>query len=185
MPWMRSTADDSGDAASSICYLISMDFIIRGYSAGDIAAMRDIWNSVVREGNAFPQEQELGPEEAAAFFASQSRTAVAAADGAVAGLYILHPNNVGRCGHIANASYAVADGLRGKGIGRAIVIDSLREAAALGFRILQFNAVVASNATARKLYEALGFHSLGTIAGGFRRADGSYVDICPYWRETI
>ena len=84
-----------------------------------------------------------------------------------------------------NASYAVADGLRGKGIGRALVIDSLREAAALGFRILQFNAVVASNAAARKLYEALGFHSLGTIAGGFRRADGSYVDICPYWRETI
>ena len=37
----------------------------------------------------------------------------------------------------------------------------------------------------RKLYEALGFHSLGTIAGGFRRADGSYADICPYWRETI
>ena len=31
--------------------------------------------------------------------------------GCIVGLYILHPNNVGRCGHIANASYAVAGNL--------------------------------------------------------------------------
>ena len=42
-----------------------------------------------------------------------------AEDGRVLGLYILHPNNVGRCGHIANASYAVSSAARGKGIGRA------------------------------------------------------------------
>ena len=66
-------------------------------------------------------------------------------DGKVVGLYILHPNNVGRCGHIANASYGVSRDCRGRGVGRALVEDSLAACGALGFRLLQFNAVVASN----------------------------------------
>ena len=34
--------------------------------------------------------------------------------GRVVGLYILHPNNVGRCGHIADASHAVAGNARAR-----------------------------------------------------------------------
>ena len=99
------------------------------------------------------------------------------------GLYILHPNNVGRCGHIANASYAVSSEARGKGIGRALVEDSLAQGRAAGFRVLQFNAVVATNVGARHLYEKLGFTQLGTIPDGFRMPDGTYADICPYYHE--
>ena len=49
----------------------------------------------------------------------------------------------------------------------------------LGFRILQFNAVVATNIHARHLYQRLGFIELGTIPGGFRMPDGSFADIVP------
>ena len=52
---------------------------------------------------------------------------------------------------------------------------------ALGFRVLQFNAVVESNIHARHLYERLGFTQLGTIPGGFRMKDGHYENICPYY----
>ena len=52
-----------------------------------------------------------------------------------------------------------------------------------GFRVLQFNAVVATNAGARHLYEKHGFVQLGTIPGGFRMPDGTYADICPYYHE--
>lgn len=156
---------------------------VRPYTANDVAAMVEVWNEVVRGGIAFPQEEELDAVSGAAFFASQTHCGVAVEDGTVLGLYILHPNNVGRCGHIANASYAVPSAARGKGIGRALVKDSLEQGKAHGFRILQFNAVVASNAPARHLYESLGFVQLGTIVGGFRMPDGSYVDICPYYRE--
>lgn len=97
------------------------------------------------------------------------------------GLYILHPNNVGRCGHICNASFAVNQKQRGKHIGKALVLDCMKTARSLGFRILQFNAVVESNASARHLYESLGFHSLGTIPGGFLQSDGAYVNIVPYY----
>lgn len=156
---------------------------IRAYREEDIPQMVEIWNEVVEEGNAFPQENPLSKEEAASFFSSQTLSSVAVENGRITGLYILHPNNVGRCGHIANASYAVLRAERGKHIGEALVIDSLVQAREKGFRILQFNAVVSTNIHARRLYENLGFIPLGTIKGGFRKKDGSYEDIVPYYKE--
>ena len=155
--------------------------IIREYSHNDIAALIRIWNEVVEEGIAFPQEECLNTETGAAFFASQSYTGVAEKDGKILGLYILHPNNVGRCGHICNASYAVASEERGRHIGEKLVLDCLRKGRELNFRVLQFNAVVESNIHARHLYERLGFIQLGTIPGGFRMKDGHYENICPYY----
>ncbi len=157
---------------------------IRGFTKQDVPAMAEIWNEVVEAGLAFPQEETLTAEQAEQFFASQSFTAVAEDNGVIAGLYILHPNNVGRCGHIANASYAVRRELRGKQIGRELVSHSLRKCAELGFRILQFNAVVADNKPALALYESLGFRQLGVIPGGFRKKDGSYADIIPHYFDV-
>lgn len=128
---------------------------IRKYGEKDIPAMVKIWNEVV--------EDEAGE---------------------VLGLYILHPNNVGRCGHICNASYAVSREKRGLHIGEKLVRDCLRQAHEEDFRILQFNAVVASNVHARHLYERIGFHQLGIIPGGFLLKDGTYEDICPYYIEV-
>jgi len=157
--------------------------IVRAYGQQDLEAMIRIWNEVVEEGVAFPQEECLDLDTGAAFFAAQSCAGVAEAEGRVLGLYILHPNNVGRCGHICNASYAVASEARGRHIGEKLVLDCLKRGRELGFRVLQFNAVVESNLHARHLYERLGFVQLGTIPGGFRMKDGHYESICPYYRE--
>ncbi len=159
--------------------------IIRKYGGDDLEAMISIWNEVVREGNAFPQEECLGEEDGAKFFASQSLCGVAESteNGAILGLYILHPNNVGRCGHICNASYAVSAASRGLHIGEKLVLDCIKQAGLCGFKVLQFNAVVATNTHARHLYERIGFKQLGTIPNGFRLKDGSYEDICPYCIE--
>ena len=73
---------------------------VRKYARKDIPAMIKIWNTVVEEGNAFPQEEFLNEETGKLFFASQSYCAVAAEGDRIFGLYILHPNNIGRCGHI-------------------------------------------------------------------------------------
>lgn len=157
-------------------------FTIREFTLTDLNGMIEVWNGIVEEGNAFPQTELLNERSAKDFFGSQSFCAVAVAqDGQVLGLYILHPNNIGRCGHIANASYAVSPKARGRGVGRALVSDSLDRAKKQGFRILQFNAVVRSNRAARRLYESLGFVQLGVIPGGFQTKDGGYVDICPYY----
>ena len=112
-----------------------------------------IWNQVVDDGIAFPQEELLTEKSGETIFKSQSLTGVALDENEIViGLYILHPNNVGRCGHICNASYAVKQGRRGQHVGERLVLHCMNEAKKLGFKILQFNAVVASNEPALYLY---------------------------------
>ena len=142
-----------------------------------------IWNKVVEDGVAFPQTEPLDDDTGAEFFAAQDYTAVAfdTDTAEVVGMYILHPNNVGRCGHICNASYAVRSDMRGKHIGELLVTDCLKKAKELGYKILQFNAVVATNISALALYKKLGFVQLGVIPGGFLMKDGHYEDIIVHY----
>ena len=160
-----------------------MAIAIRAYQPEDVPALVEIWNEVVEQGIAFPQKAPLTNQIGAAFFAKQSCTAAAydTETAEIVGMYILHPNNVGRCGHICNASYAVDADVRGLHIGEKLVSDCLTHAKAHDYLVLQFNAVVATNVHARHLYERLGFTQLGTIPGGFRMKDGHYEDICPYY----
>ena len=149
---------------------------LRTYRAADLPAMIDIWNQVVEDGVAFPQENGLDMETAPAFFAEQSTAVVAEAEGDILGLYLLHPNNIGRCGHIGNASYAVRRDCRGRAVGEALVKDSIARARDCGFRLIQFNAVVCSNTAALHLYDKLGFQRLGRLPGGFRDKYGVHQD---------
>lgn len=162
-----------------------MNILIRRYEEEDIDDMIHIWNEIVEEGIAFPQEELLDQNTGKDFFDSQTYCGVAQDMDThrIYGLYILHPNNVGRCGHICNASYAVDKSSRGLHVGEALVKDCLRQAKNKGYGVLQFNAVVATNTHARHLYERLGFVQLGTIPKGFRMKDGHYEDICPYYHE--
>lgn len=158
-----------------------MEVIVKKLNDEDLLQAKEIWNEVVKEGLAFPQEEELTLNEAKTFFNSQSFTGVAKnKDNEVVGLYILHPNNIGRCGHISNASYAVRSDLRGNHIGEKLVKHSLKTAKDLGFTLMQFNAVVKNNTHARNLYKRIGFKELGVIPHGFRFNDGVYEDIYPY-----
>ena len=160
-----------------------MSVLVRKYTSEDVPAMIAIWNEVVDDGIAYPQEDDLTETTGPAFFAAQSFCGVAVDEaGTVLGLYILHPNNVGRCGHIANASYAVKGSARGLHIGEQLVLRCLKTAKELGFRVMQFNAVVATNTHARHLYERVGFRPLGAIPAGFRLKDGTYADIYPYYK---
>ena len=85
-----------------------MDIQIREYTKEDTKEAIRIWNHIVEKGNAFPQMDCLTESTGEEFFLGQSYTGIAVdvESGEIAGLYILHPNNVGRCGHICNASYA-------------------------------------------------------------------------------
>ena len=154
------------------------------FNKEDIGDTLLIWNDVVNDGMAFPQDREMTESEGISFFNSQTETIIAKDDNnIVLGLYILHPNNVGRCGHICNASYAVSKDARGKGLGEILVRDCIKRAKECGFRILQFNAVVADNIPAINLYKKLGFTQLGVIPKGFKNKNGDYKDIIPHFIE--
>lgn len=157
--------------------------IIREYNNNDLQEMVNIWNEVIKLGAAFPDEEYMNTDTAREYFAKQTYAAVAIddSDGTVVALYTLHPNNIGRCGHICNASYAVKATHWGKGIGEGIVIDCLNHARQFGFKIMQFNSVLECNHRARHLYEKLGFVQVGTIPCGYRMDDGHYENICVYF----
>ncbi len=162
-----------------------MNIRIKKYEKTDIKEAAEIWNEVVEEGVAFPQTEQLTQESGHAFFERQSYTGIAYDEESakIIGLYILHPNNIGRCGHICNASYAVRSDARGNHIGELLVKHCLQKGRELGFRILQFNAVVSSNTYALRLYKKLGFVRLGTIPGGFLMKDGHFEDIILHYHE--
>ena len=74
---------------------------VREFKEKDLKSMVRIWNEIVEDGIAFPQEDLLDENSGRVFFSSQSFCGVAEDDdGSIKGLYILHPNNVGRCGHV-------------------------------------------------------------------------------------
>ena len=161
-----------------------MQIKMRKLEEKDINSAKDIWNKVVLDGVAFPQTEPLDFDSAKEFFDSQSYTGVAENENSeIVGMYILHPNNIGRCGHICNASYAVKSDLRGQHIGEKLVTDCIKQAKEIGYKILPFNAVVKSNTTALHLYEKLGFVKLGVIPKGFRLDNGEYEDIIPHYIE--
>ena len=155
---------------------------IREYTEQDLPSMVKIWNEIVSEGNAFPQDVELDLDQARDFFASQTYCGVAETD-KIVGLYVLHPNNVGHCGHICNASFAVSAEERGKSIGEFLVRHCIYIAPKFGFHILQFNAVLSSNIPAINLYDKLGFKRIGQVKNGYAFADGSYGDITLFYKN--
>lgn len=71
--------------------------------------------------------------------------------------------------------------MRGHRIGERLVCHSMDKGKDLGFKILQFNAVVSSNVSALALYKKLGFTQLGVIPKGFQMKNGEFEDIIPHY----
>lgn len=94
-------------------------------------------------------------------------------DKTLVGYYILHPNNIGRCSHVANASYVLDKTMREK----HLVEHSIKTAKESNFRGTQFNAIVESNKSALHTYKSLEFKEVGMIPQGFRLKDGSYSNM--------
>ena len=118
------------------------------------------WNEIVEAGDAFPQEEPLTHDTGKEFFAAQTYTGVAVDEGGkVVGLYILHPNNVGRCGHICNASYAVSSKCRGRHIGEKLVLDCLAQAKTHGFGVLSSTPWLKATSTRGIFTSGLASHS--------------------------
>jgi len=160
-----------------------LEIYINDYKETDIKDMIEIWNEVVTDGVAFPQTELLTEETGKEFFAKQDYVGVARCQEKVVGLYILHPNNVGRCSHQANTSYAVSKKMRGLHIGEKLVSHSLKMAKELHYKLLIFNAVVKGNDSAIHLYENHGFVKVGEIPKGFQLKTGDYQDIIVFYHE--
>jgi L-amino acid N-acyltransferase YncA len=90
---------------------------------------------------------------------------------------VVRPNQPGLGDHVANASFMVDPTVRGMGIGRQLGEAVIERTRAAGYRALQFNAVVATNAAAIRLWESLGFEVVGRVPQAFRHAEHGLVDL--------
>jgi L-amino acid N-acyltransferase YncA len=149
---------------------------IRSQEPSDEDAVWAILEAVVRAGDTFMNEPESDREEVfATWQGPATHNYVAELDGEIAGAYLLRPTQPGLGAHVANASFAVSPDARGHGVGRAMGEHALAEAERLGFRAMQFNAVVSTNESAIALWKSLGFEEVGRIPEAFRQGEG-HVD---------
>ena len=159
-----------------------MPIEIRPQEETDRDAVWLILEAVVRAADTFVNDPGSAPNEIwATWEGPGTANYVAVRGGDVAGAYLIRPNQAGLGSHVANASFAVAPEARGEGVGRAMGGHALEEARRLGYRAMQFNAVVSTNETAIALWRSLGFEEVGRIPEGFRQGE-RYVDTLVMYR---
>ncbi|MEZ5786652.1 MAG: GNAT family N-acetyltransferase [Xanthobacteraceae bacterium] len=150
---------------------------IRAAANHDLDPIWGILEPVIRAGETYPLPRDMSREAALAYWlAPQHEVSVAADDDGIVGTYYLRANNAGGGGHVANCGYMVRADAMGRGVARAMCAHSLRRAKARGFRAMQFNFVIATNARAVKLWEAMGFSIVGRLPGVFEHPALGFVD---------
>jgi L-amino acid N-acyltransferase YncA len=144
------------------------ELVIRDARPEDWAGIWPFFRQIVAAGETYTWPRDMSEHDArAAWFPSPGRTVVASVGGTVVGTAKTQPNQAGPGAHVANASFMVDPAYGGRGIGRALGEHVLAVARADGYRAMQFNAVVASNAGAVRLWGSLGFTVVGTVPAAF------------------
>lgn len=157
--------------------------VIRGATPCDADAIWTILEPMIRAGETYALPRDMTREAALEYwFKSGNSVFVALEHDEIVGTYLLRANNLGGGGHVANCGYVTAQGAAGKGVGRAMCLDSLERAAALGYRAMQFNFVVSTNVRAVRLWESLGFETVGRLPKAFSHPTAGYVDAFVMYR---
>ncbi|WIY51593.1 N-acetyltransferase [Devosia sp. YIM 151766] len=157
---------------------------IRAAADADWPAILAIVKPVLAAGETYAIDRDLDDEGVRAYWLMPAHEVfVAELDGRVIGTYYLMPNQRGGGVHVANCGYMTAPEARGKGVARAMGLHSLQRARDRGFRAMQFNHVVSSNAGAVALWKKLGFEIVGTLPHAFNHPVHGYVDAYVMFRE--
>lgn len=153
-----------------------------------IAADEDgVWvviEPIIRAGQVFALPTAMNREDALSYWLGGDHVGfVAEQDGAIVGTYYIRPNQLGGGSHVANAGYATAAAASGRGIARAMCLDSFVQAKGRGFRAMQYNFVIASNHAAVHLWQSMGFAIVGTLPSAFVHPSHGAVDALVMYRE--
>ncbi len=142
---------------------------IREYTDADWPSVWPIFREVVTAGDTFAYDPGWSSEQAQGAWveAPPGRTVVACDGSRVLGTAKMGPNRPGPGSHVATASFMVSGEARGRGVGRALGEYALSWAREQGYAAMQFNAVVECNVAAVRLWQALGFHIIGTVPEAF------------------
>jgi GNAT superfamily N-acetyltransferase len=153
--------------------------LIRSATEADWPRIWPFFAAIVAAGETYAYPEDLTLETARTLWLEPppGHTVVAVDGDEVLGSAKMGPNRPARGAHIATASFMVDPAHAGKGIGRALGSYVVAWARAEGYRGMQFNAVVETNAVAVRLWESLGFEILGTVPAAFNSKTHGYVGL--------
>jgi ribosomal protein S18 acetylase RimI-like enzyme len=157
---------------------------IRRAEASDAAAIAAILLPTIREGATYALDPDMTEADALAYWmAPDKETFVDEEDGVVLGTYYLRPNQGGGGRHVCNCGYMTSAAARGRGIARRMCEHSMDHARSKGYRAMQFNFVVTTNDRATRLWQSLGFETVGRLPLAFRHPSAGDVDALVMWRQ--
>lgn len=165
--------------------LLQLHVIIRPATSADHDAIWAALEPVLRAGETYALPRTWSRAEALAYWFLPAHEVFVAADdaGALLGTYFVQANAQGGGAHVANCGYLTAQHAGGRGVARAMCAHSLEHARARGFRAMQFNFVISSNAAAVHLWQAMGFAIVGTLPGAFAHPALGDVDAFVMFRS--
>jgi len=141
---------------------------IRAADNQDWPRIWPFFSQIVTAGETYAYPDDLTPGSARSWWMEDApgRTVVAVDGETVLGSAKMGSNRPGRGAHVSTASFMVDPAHRGRGVGRALGRYAVEWAQAAGYRGMQFNAVVETNA-AVALWQSLGFEIIGTVPEAF------------------
>lgn len=159
---------------------------IRPALATDWPSIWPFFAEIVRAQETFTYDPEIAEPDAQRLWMlldPPAHTVVAVDGDSLLGTANMYPNKPGPGSHVASASFMVDPARHGSGVGRALGQYVIDWAEAGGFRGIQFNAVVESNAPAVHLWQSLGFEILATVPEAFRSPTHGYVGLHLMYRR--
>ncbi len=151
--------------------------IIRQANDNDFDAIWPIFSEVVAAGDTYAYPTDTSRDEAFRLWMTDPRqTWVAEDDGVILGTYTIKTNQAGPGDHVCNCGYMVSSAARSRGLATAMCEHSQTIARNMGYKAMQFNFVASSNSGAVRLWQKLGFETVGRLPRAFNHPTKGYVD---------
>ncbi len=158
--------------------------IIRAATDADADEIWSILEPVILAGETYTLDREMSRADALRLWMGPDReTFVAVDDGRIVGTYYLRANQAGGGRHVCNCGYMTSAAATGRGVARRMCLHSLDHAQSRGYRAMQFNFVVSTNARAVALWQSLGFEIVGRLPGAFAHPAHGFVDAFVMFRS--
>ncbi len=150
---------------------------IREATNADFDQIWSIFHEIVAAGETYAYRRDTNKAQAKSIWLDYPRkTYVFEEDGIILGTYFIKTNQDGQGDHVCNCGYMVSSAARGRGMATKMCEHSQDIARELGYKAMQFNFVAASNEGAVRLWDKLGFETVGRLPKAFNHPTQGYVD---------
>lgn len=160
---------------------------IREATLDDFEQIWPIFSEIVAAGETYAYSRTTTKDEALKIWMDAPRkTYVLEENGTILGTYYIKTNQAGPGDHVCNCGYMVSSRARGRGFATAMCEHSQGVARSLGYKAMQFNFVASTNEGAVKLWNQLGFATVGRLPKAFNHPSKGYVNalVMYKWLET-